>query len=189
MKINIFRISHLIGVAWVASALTGCISPALIGDHADSVPPKLISLPTKDGAGKNDVIWDRPMAFGPVPSDLQTVGDIACMSARIDLMALGYHPKAQDLGGQSMPGGGYFCGFKPNGDLPGSTPPKLIRVNGQLGWDQPVAFGRVPPSEQARGDAMCAQAQTRLKAAGFHPRALNESGEPITGGGFFCLPR
>lgn len=68
------------------------------------------------------------------------------------------------------------------GDLPGKVPPKLTFVSY---WDDPAAFGKVPPELKATGDKNC-QAIGAIEAIGYHPKAEDAQGKPIPGGGYFC---
>ena len=79
-------------------ARTGMVSP---GDKPDNVPPKIITGPD------NVKIWDRPNAFGPVPANQMEEGKKVC--SQIDLVAVGYHPNAQDENGKKFPNGGFLC--------------------------------------------------------------------------------
>jgi hypothetical protein len=82
-------------------AFVGCATiPAGPGDKPDAVPPKI-------QIGQDKVkVWDRPGAFGPVPSELQATGNKICGP---NLKAIGYHPNAQDEKGNAFTGGGYLC--------------------------------------------------------------------------------
>lgn len=90
------------------------------------------------------------------------------------------------------------------GSSPDKKPPRLVDIaqpksgekahesnawNGKkvvrLGWDRPKAFGPVPENKQAIGNATC-QAAKYEKAIGYHPKALDYSGNPVAGGGYFC---
>ena len=71
------------------------------GDKPDAVPPKIQILPD------NTRIWDRPLAFGPVPAEMQENGKQACGPQ--GLKAVGYHPNAQDENGKPFQGGGFLC--------------------------------------------------------------------------------
>lgn len=50
--------------------------------------------------------WDRPAAFGPVPTALKAVGERFCGQ---DMKPVGFHPKAQDEDGDVFPEGGWLC--------------------------------------------------------------------------------
>jgi len=84
--------------------LTACAYPS-IGDKQGDVPPRIVQR----GEYKT---WDNPGAFGPVPRELQAMGDKICSSLNTDKVkhrALGYHAKAEDLQGKPFVGGGYYC--------------------------------------------------------------------------------
>lgn len=68
------------------------------------------------------------------------------------------------------------------GDVPGKVPPKLTFVSY---WDDPAAFGKVPPELKATGDKNC-QAIGAIEAIGYHPKAEDAQGKQIPGGGYFC---
>jgi hypothetical protein len=169
--------------------VVGCNTPAavMIGKTPSLTPPQLVLLATAEGKAKGIYIWDNPLAFGPVPRDVQVPGDVSCMLARIDLQAIGYHPAAKGVDGMPLQGGGYFCGPKPHGSQPSKLPPKLTRIDGVLGWDNPAAFGQVPESMKEEGAIACGTPMTNNVAYGYHPAALDENGNTIKGGGFFCV--
>lgn len=171
------------------SLLPACAFWASPSDQPSDQPPQLVVAKQSDANGRTLYEWDRPQAFGKVVGDRKVLGDAACIMGRPDLEALGYHALAKDAEGKSIPGGGYFCGVKPQGDRPAAQPPQLLWVNGVLGWNQPSLFGAVPEVHKARGDAVCSKAQPGFDAAAFHPEAKDETGQPIVGGGFFCAPK
>lgn len=177
------------GFLLTGAILGGCASAPQIGEASDSNPPQLTATGERDKSGRELLTWDRPGAFGKVPADKKVLGNAACLLARVDLEAIGYHPRAKDGAGKEMPGGGFFCAIKAHGDKPSDTPPRLVRTNAVLGWDNPAAFGAVPTDVKSRGDAICRQAGAQLEAVGYHPQARNEQNTPIVGGGFFCGPR
>jgi len=55
-----------------------------------------------------DFVWDRPFAFGPVPSELKAEADADCRRSGFS-SAAGYHPGALDHNGRRFPIGGFFC--------------------------------------------------------------------------------
>ncbi len=60
-------------------------------------------------ADKNGtLVWDRPYAFGPVPSELKVEADADCRRNGFK-SAVGYHPDALDHNGKRFPIGGFFC--------------------------------------------------------------------------------
>lgn len=70
-------------------------------DKPDDVPPRIV-------VNADQVrIWDRPDAFGPVPSDLQESGRKVC--GPLGMKAIGYHSQARDENGKVFDGGGYLC--------------------------------------------------------------------------------
>ena len=92
-----------ISILMVFFGFTDVSSAAGPGKKADPVPPKM----TVDS--DNNKIWDRPEAFGPVPSKLQAFGNKTCGA---DKKAVGYHPKAKDENGKAFPRGGFLCAPK-----------------------------------------------------------------------------
>jgi len=74
------------------------------GKKPDRVPPKLQSAILS-----NEMLWDRPEAFGPVPKSKSKLGKQVCGA---DKKAIGYHPKAQDENGKAFPKGGFLCAPK-----------------------------------------------------------------------------
>ncbi|WP_157264330.1 hypothetical protein [Azohydromonas aeria] len=153
--------------------------PRANGEKWDATAPQLV--PSKGERGL--LAWDRPGAFGKVPAQLQVRGDVACMLADVKLEAIAYHPQARGPDGAVLPGGGFYCFPKRHGEQPGEVAPRLVRQDGQLAWDRPAAFGKVPEGLRQRGNAVCGKGQ---EAIGYHPKALNDQGQPIPGGGFFC---
>lgn len=67
-------------------------------------------------------------------------------------------------------------------DVQGKVPPKLTFVSY---WDDPAAFGKVPPELKATGDKNC-QAIGAIEATGYHSKAEDAQGKPIPGGGYYC---
>lgn len=159
--------------------------PAGPGDELGQIPPRMTR--GEDGKGLE---WDSPAAFGPVPPTLQSTGNEVCQFHRFE-RATGYHPDARELDGSVIEGGGYFCvgSFqepKP-GDAPGQIPPRLEKTpEGVLTWDNPAAFGPVPPKLEAKGFRICRDAGYE-RATGYHPGARDLDGSSIKGGGFFCV--
>lgn len=169
--------------------LSGCsVNPQLALSPTDP-PPQLVAGTQRDNNGRVVYEWSRIGSFGKVAGRQKVLGDATCLMARVDLEALGYHPSAKDADGMVIPGGGYFCGVKPHGERPAEQAPRLVRSDGVLGWNEPRLFGAVPPEHKARGDALCVQAQMGYEAVAYHPRAQDETGQAIVGGGFFCAPK
>lgn len=185
---SIFSLTVLqISVAMItAFSLSNAV--AQVGAKPDATPPQLVLSGQKDKDNRELHTWDRPGAFGKITGQQKVLGDMACMVARIDLEAIGYHPKAKDASGAEMPGGGYFCALKSHGDQPAAIAPRLVIVNGILGWDRPSAFGLVPKALRANGQQICARAGSNLEAIAYHPTARDLQNNLIEGGGFFCAP-
>lgn len=162
---------------------------AQVGAKPDATPPQLVLSGQKDKDNRELHTWDRPGAFGKVTGQQKVLGDMACMIARVDLEAIGYHPKAKDATGAEMPGGGYFCAQKSHGDQPAAIAPRLVVVNGILGWDRPSAFGLIPKALKANGQQICSRAGSNLEAIAYHPTARDLQNNLIEGGGFFCAPK
>ena len=181
MKKNTLLVVSLI----VVTGLVGCATPAIVGTKASDKPPQLVKVANPAGEGEI-VTWDNPFLFGPVPETLQLAGDIACMRARVDLQAMGYHAKARDLKGNELSGGGYYCYPKSHGDAPHSIAPRLRTMDGVLGWDRPAAFGRVPDDLKQRATSVCERFDKNTIAIAYHPGAQAENGQVIPGGGFLC---
>ncbi|HWS23246.1 MAG TPA: hypothetical protein VN226_02285 [Anaerolineales bacterium] len=93
--------------AGATSLLFGCA----IGNAPHENPPKLIGTVFQEGWNGSkfeNVAWDRPGAFGPVPEGLRVTGDTFCQKGGFE-RAIGYHPNALDLEGQNIPSGGFYC--------------------------------------------------------------------------------
>lgn len=169
--------------------VSACATSPQMADAPKDPAPQLTGTGQKDASGRELYAWSNAESFGQVKGQQKVLGDASCLMARADLEAAGYHPMAKDASGKTIVGGGYFCVVKANGDKPAAEAPMLVRTAGVLGWDRPSAFGSVPPSEQARGNALCAKAQAGYEAAAYHPQAKDQMGKPIAGGGFFCAPK
>ncbi len=161
-------------------------TPVGPGDEPGKIPPRL----TRDKDDKG-LKWDNPAAFGPVPTALQSTGNDVCQFHRFE-RATGYHPDARDLDGSVIQGGGYFCvGTYEEagpGDAPGQVPPRLVAQGRErnLKWDNPAAFGPLPPKLEAKGNRICRDAGYE-RATGYHPGARELDGTIIKGGGYFCV--
>lgn len=87
----------------LAVMMTGCALPggSPSGSQPSEKPPQLVA--------ENDAfVWNYPSRFGPVPAELQELGDANCQDIGYD-HATGYHPEARNGDGVTMPGGGFFC--------------------------------------------------------------------------------
>jgi hypothetical protein len=84
---------------WMAQSAVA--QSTAVGAKEAGVPPKIVTI-------SNQSAWNDPSAFGPVPQDKIASGNATCQSMGF-ASAIGYHSKAQDLGGRAFPGGGYFC--------------------------------------------------------------------------------
>lgn len=189
MSIKTFSTNSVSILLFTCSLLAGCSVTPTVGDAQSDTPPQLVAGSQRDASGRVIYQWDRPQAFGRVQGERKVLGDAACLLGRVDLEAVGFHSQAKDADGAPIPGGGYFCAVKSRGDRPAEQAPQLVRTRGVLGWNQPGLFGAVPEAQKARGDAVCNKAQPGFEAAAYHPAALNEAGQAIAGGGFFCAPK
>ena len=158
-------------------------------------PPQLIRGSTE----QNRVEWDDVAKFGKVPDKLRMRGDNICSILGKNIRAIGYHQYAMDRTGNIIQGGGFYCGRVREDsecgnpkedritDLPNmEDPPRLIRKDGQLGWDDHSKFGRVPRNLQQKGDNICNVLGRVVIALGYHPEAQDEQGKPIDGGAYYC---
>jgi hypothetical protein len=187
--LNNKALSSRLAFVFYSLAFTPCAISQSINESPAADPPQLVPSGERDKSGRELLTWDRPEAFGKVPADKRILGNATCLTASADLEAIGYHPRAKDRSGREMPGGGFFCAVKADGDRPAATPPRLTQINGIVGWDNPAAFGAVPADLKARGDAICRKAGSNLEAIAYHPQARGTQNEAIFGGGFFCGPR
>lgn len=64
------------------------------------------------GSQENRPVWDKSSSFGPVPPDLQKIGDAECQKAKYD-RAVGYAPKARSGNGSDFEKGGFLCEHNP----------------------------------------------------------------------------
>ena len=111
-QLNIFSRSFLPSMlVFLVINLVACatgIQPApTIGTTPSATAPRMV----KDANGR--VIWNHPEAFGPVPKAMQSFGNSSCASLDPSLIAIGYHPKAENLDGTTMQGGGFYCYYAP----------------------------------------------------------------------------
>ena len=109
------RLITTVGTAVLLSlSLGACVSSYSvdkdsIGTKADlENPPKLVG----NSNNPKDLDWDKPRAFGPVPSDQQKIGEKICLQLGTDIFPLGYNPKALDINGNAIKGGGFLCARK-----------------------------------------------------------------------------
>jgi hypothetical protein len=179
------KLKQTISILCATIILCACATPAIVGKQESETAPQLVNVFNKD-LNKELITWSNPLLFGPVPANLQTTGDVACLRARVDVRAVGFHSTAKDLQGKLLPGGGFYCYPKVSGYAPDSKPPRLSVIDGILGWDRPHAFGQVPPEHQARGDGVCERFEKGMKAIAYHPKAEQQNGQVIAGGGFLC---
>lgn len=86
----------------------GSPTGATIGTTYGDIPPRL--APSDRG-----LHWTNTGAFGPVPpAELDRATAVCAKVPTVGgsraAQPLGYHPQAQDQNGQTIPGGGFFCG-------------------------------------------------------------------------------
>jgi hypothetical protein len=94
--------------AMASLALSACVMAPTVGSAPSETPPKIIV----DPADSKSRIWDNPATFGPVPASEKARGAAVCSSLDRDNLkhvAIGYHPKAQNIDGKPFDGGGFFC--------------------------------------------------------------------------------
>lgn len=170
-----------------ATALSGCVSTAfVVGDRYGEPPPQVSYMGANDLKGQPYLTWHRSWAFGPVPAELQSSGDMSCMKLSNSLRAVAYHPRALDLNGQATPGGGFFCQPQVVQNMADSRPPQVVVKDGLQGWDRPGAFGPVPVDRLSVANQVCTTQNPKSKPLGFHPRPLNVGGQPMPQGGYLC---
>jgi hypothetical protein len=88
----------------IALLLSGCAASR--GERQADRPPRLAEQDNKT------VLWDRGSAFGPVPLALASLAALRCASLDTNEQKWqpeGFHAKAQDLQGKTLPGVGYYC--------------------------------------------------------------------------------
>ena len=111
-RANNKRLIAIVGSAvFLSFSLGGCLSSYSLGKDSIGTKPDLENPPKLVGSSSNpkDLDWDKPRAFGPVPSDQQKVGEKICMQLGQDIIPLGYNPKALDTNGNAIKGGGFLC--------------------------------------------------------------------------------
>jgi len=85
---------------------TACAGMMSVGDKPGDIPPRLVR--NDDGR----IGWDRPSAFGPVPTVVAAKGAAVCATldnGSLHYKAMGYHPRALDLQGKPFADGGFYC--------------------------------------------------------------------------------
>ena len=103
------RAIHFASLLTLAT-LSGCYTQGTIigpGEVASETPPRLVMQTIE---GEDTLIWNDLSKFGPVPADLAEAAEKICLEVGAS-GAWGYHPKARDLDGNSIAGGGYLCRF------------------------------------------------------------------------------
>lgn len=82
------------------------------------------------------------------------------------------------------------CASTGPGTTEDSTPPRLVKdKSGITVWDRPTAFGPVTSDKLALGTAACGGANSAIKPAGYHSRAMDENGVAFPNGGFMCAAK
>ncbi|WP_146182836.1 hypothetical protein [Limnohabitans sp. Jir72] len=103
-QLSPLKMKKLVALCLPFALLAACSTPS-IGDKQADVPPRITI--------KDDVrTWDKPGAFGPVPSELKTNGQAVCASLNTEkykFEARGYHARAENIDGKPFAGGGYYC--------------------------------------------------------------------------------
>jgi hypothetical protein len=92
-------------VGALLAAAAGCASYPPAGPKEGDKPPRVV---LKDGKPT----WDNPGAFGPVPESLAEAGRKACAvydTDKVKHVARGYHSRAENVSGRTLPKGGYYC--------------------------------------------------------------------------------
>lgn len=87
----------------------------------------------------------------------------------------------------------HACSSAPSVSLAPKFPaPKMkIDSNQQLIWENASSFGPIPYQLYENAVSSCSTLNTskeRYKPVGYHASALNLEGQPIKGGGYYCLP-
>jgi hypothetical protein len=85
--------------------LSACATYPSVGTSEGATPPRIVN---KDGL----MMWDNPGYFGPVPAEQMALGKQICSTLDtkdVKHEARGYHAKAQDIEGKTLPKGGFFC--------------------------------------------------------------------------------
>lgn len=178
----------LLCLAAVASGLVGCASQSiLIGESPSEPPPQIVYLGARDAKGQEYKTWENVSSFGRVPAQLQAIGDLSCMRNSLQLRAVGYHPRAKDILGQVVPGGGFYCQLSPLNAVVDAQAPRAVLRDGVLGWDRPSAFGSIPEAKRSDAEQECKKGNPKGVPLGFHPRPLDASGQPMLQGGYLCI--
>ena len=119
------------------------------------VPPKIVNV-------DNQISWNDPSAFGPVPQDKVASGNATCQSMGF-ASATGYHRNAQDINGKPFPNGGYFCeGKSEKAAL--TFPPSVAVPAAAAAAMAPAAAPSAMPMNSAAPQAM-PPAKTKAKDA------------------------
>lgn len=81
-----------------------------VAAFAQSAPPQIKEYQ------EERPVWDKTSGFGPVPKNLQIIGDAECQKVKYD-RAVGYSKKTLNPDGKTYQKGGFMCQNDPGSKL------------------------------------------------------------------------
>ena len=90
----------------VATTVTACA--VTVGTKEGDTPPQIVKNPESP----DQRIWNDIGMFGPVPDTKKDLGAKTCSTMNnkdTQYVAIGYHSKAKDFNGNTLPQGGFLC--------------------------------------------------------------------------------
>ncbi len=81
------------------------------------------------------------------------------------------------------------CAVGP-GTKQADIPATLVIRDNAVTWDNPGAFGPLPAELVEMGQKLCSSLDSpdiKFKAIGYHARAMDLNGNPLPGGGYYCV--
>lgn len=94
--------------ALTVSTLMVSFQAAVAQSAANTSTPQDNLAPKIKGFQEDKPVWDRSTTFGPVPKNLQKVGNAECKKANYD-RAIGYSNTAQSPDGSNFEKGAFLC--------------------------------------------------------------------------------
>lgn len=87
-------------IATVASVALS--APVMAQQNQKDTPPQITAYQ------EERPVWNKTTGFGPVPKNLQQIGDVECQKAKYD-RAVGYSEQTLNPDGKSFAKGGFMC--------------------------------------------------------------------------------
>lgn len=77
-------------------------APVMAQNKGQETPPQVTAYQ------EERPVWNKTAGFGPVPSNLQQIGDAECRKVKYD-RAVGYNKQTLNPDGKSFEKGGFMC--------------------------------------------------------------------------------